>query len=77
VLVIDGDTARQRDVTVGARFPGKAEILSGLAANEQVITHGALKVRPGQPVRVIALDDGSQPLEVLLKSLETATSGES
>jgi len=73
ILVLDGDTARQRDVTVGARFPGKAEIVAGLAADEQVVTHGALKVRPGQPVRVVALDDGSRPLEELLKSLDAAT----
>jgi membrane fusion protein (multidrug efflux system) len=38
------------------------EILEGLAADDRVITHGNDKVRPGQPVKIQAIDDGTKRL---------------
>ncbi|MEA1052936.1 efflux RND transporter periplasmic adaptor subunit [Lamprobacter modestohalophilus] len=71
VLVVeegaDGEmTAERRPVEVGLRRPGEVEILAGLKLGERVITHGADKARPGQPVQVMAIDDGSRPLAELL-----------
>lgn len=60
--------AEQREVTTGARRPGRVEITAGLSAGEHVITHGTLKVRPGAPVTIRAVDDGSRPFEELIKS---------
>jgi membrane fusion protein (multidrug efflux system) len=64
----DGHEAERRQVTIGARRPGVVEILSGLIEGEQVITHGALRVRPGQAVAIRAVDDGLEPLDVLLSA---------
>ena len=67
VMRIDADAKAERvAVKVGARRPGQAEILEGLSAGDRVITHGADKVRPGQAVRVQALDDGTRPLAELV-----------
>ncbi len=71
VLVVDEDSegqtvAERRQVQVGLRRPGEVEILSGVAAGEWVITHGADKARPGEPVTVRAVDDGSRPLRELI-----------
>ncbi len=69
VLVVGtGDQAEERRVDIGARRPGVVEITSGLTAGERVITHGNDKVRPGQVVRVLALDEGTKPLRELLGS---------
>ena len=68
VLMVDDGTAVKREVTIGARTPGLVEILAGLEAGEQVITEGAIKLRPGQAVAVKALDDGSRPRSELLKT---------
>ena len=40
-VVAPGNIARERKVTVGKRTETSAEILSGLAAGEQVVTEGA------------------------------------
>lgn len=71
VLVVDenedGETvAQRREVRVGLRQPGKVEIVAGLSPGERVITHGADKARPGQPVAIKATDAGSQPLRDLI-----------
>ena len=42
----------QQQVTLGIRSRGWAEITEGLAAGEQVIIRGILKVRPGDEVKV-------------------------
>lgn len=71
VLVVgEGNLAEDRRVDIGARRPGVAEITAGLAEGERVITHGNDKVRPGQAVRVLALDDGNRPLRELLESAQ-------
>lgn len=52
VFVIDGETARRRDVQLGERRPGMAEIREGLAPGERVIASGVQKVEDGRPVQV-------------------------
>lgn len=69
VNAADNNTVVRREVTIGGRRPGAVEIRSGLQAGDQVITHGTLKVRPGEQVVVSAVDDGSRPLPELLKTL--------
>ncbi|HSO21204.1 MAG TPA: efflux RND transporter periplasmic adaptor subunit [Desulfosarcina sp.] len=70
VLIVDqtGEppVARRRKVVIGARRPGEVEILEGLAAGELVVSHGALRARDGQPVRIVSVDTGDQPLSSLL-----------
>lgn len=81
VLVVDehadGQTvAERREVKVGLRRPGEVEIVTGLSLGERVITHGADKARPGQPVQVRAVDDGSRPLSELIAQPVESTAGE-
>lgn len=52
-LVDDENIARQTVVTVGARQPGRVEILEGLVPGQQVITQGVGQVRPDTPVRIV------------------------
>ena len=74
VLVVQPDAsspvAEKRPVQIGARRPGEVEIVAGLTAGEYVIIHGTLKVRPGQPVSVIAMAEGGETLAELLKKKE-------
>ncbi len=55
--VVDG-AARLSEVVLGERRVGQAEIRSGLAAGDVVVTAGQMKLRDGTPVRVI--DTGAQ-----------------
>jgi membrane fusion protein (multidrug efflux system) len=70
VLVVKPETqpniAERREVQIGARRPGEVEIVAGLGADEYVITHGTLRVRPGQAVTVLAIAEGNEPLAELL-----------
>jgi membrane fusion protein (multidrug efflux system) len=69
VREVDGEhRAERRDVELGARIPGRVEVLSGLTVGEQIITHGTLKVRPGMTVRIKAVDDGTRPIEELIRA---------
>lgn len=69
VLVKDQQpmTVEQRQIEIGARRLGEVEVLSGLSLGEQVVTHGTLKVGPGKPVKVQAVDDDNAPLSELLQ----------
>ncbi len=67
-VVGEGDSAERRQVQIGARRPGDVEIVGGLAAGDPVITHGNDKVRPGQKIRIQAVDDGTKSLKELLES---------
>ena len=49
--IVDGKAVRTR-VTVGQRRDGKAEIASGLAAGDTVVSAGQLKLRDGVAVAV-------------------------
>ncbi|MEL7448743.1 MAG: efflux RND transporter periplasmic adaptor subunit [Pseudomonadota bacterium] len=67
VFVIGADnTAELREITIGARTPGKVEVLAGLSDGERVVTDGIDKVRNGRPVTVRAVSDGSRSLTELL-----------
>lgn len=71
VLVVgEGEVVEQRPVEIGLRRPGEVEIREGLAAGERVVTHGSLSARPGQPVRVRAVQEAGQPLAELLRGGE-------
>lgn len=59
--------ALRREVQLGARQPGRVEVLSGLAEGETIITHGAMKTRPGAPVSIRAVNDGAEPFAELIK----------
>jgi len=67
-----GHLARRQQVEIGTRRPGEVEILGGLQEGDLVITHGTIKVRPGQAVTVKAIDDGSLPIEGLLSRKQPA-----
>jgi membrane fusion protein (multidrug efflux system) len=70
VLVVDASVSPQkavrREVQIGVRRFGEVEIVQGLKAGELVITHGAMRVRPGQELTILSVDTGDQPLETLL-----------
>lgn len=52
-VVVDGKVARL-PVRIGQRQRGRAEVVEGLAGDEQVITAGWQKAAPGQEVRTVA-----------------------
>ncbi|KPJ90670.1 MAG: RND transporter [Gammaproteobacteria bacterium SG8_11] len=67
VMMVNSDNiAEKRQVKIGGRRPGEVEIVAGLAQGDRVITHGNDKVRPGQPVTIQAVDDGSKTLQQML-----------
>jgi membrane fusion protein (multidrug efflux system) len=61
------DTVEKREVEIGIRLPGYVEILTGLNAGEHVVTHGNSKVRPGDSLDVLAVDDGSVDIATILQ----------
>jgi membrane fusion protein (multidrug efflux system) len=67
ILVGEEDKAEQRQIRIGARRPGEVEVIEGLAAGEQVISHGNDKVRPGQRVKIQAIDDDTRSLHEMLE----------
>lgn len=79
VLVVSTDNepylAVERPVVLGMRMPGQVEVVSGLDAGETIITHGAMKVRPGSPVRIHAEDDGTRPIAELIAPEPAAEPG--
>ncbi len=54
VYVVEDGKAIEREVELGIRAPGLAEVRQGLRSGELVITEGTQKVRPGTPVRIAA-----------------------
>jgi membrane fusion protein (multidrug efflux system) len=53
VVQKDGKTvAAPTSVTLGARAAGWVEIVSGLAAGDQIVVEGVQRARPGQPIRI-------------------------
>jgi len=51
--IVDGKAARTK-VVVGQRRDGKVELVSGVGADDLIVTAGQLKLRDGVPVRVAA-----------------------
>lgn len=52
VYVVRENRARRVEVRLGQRLPGEVEILSGLAAGEQVVVRGIQRLRNDAPVRI-------------------------
>jgi membrane fusion protein (multidrug efflux system) len=75
-VVTAGNTVERRELRIGGRRPGLVEVVEGLAAGEQVVTHGHLLIHPGQPVTITAVDDGSRTLPDLLRALPGGGSSE-
>ena len=70
VFVVTADNSvEKRELRIGGRRPGLVEVVEGLAAGDQVVTHGHMKITPGQQVTISAIDDGSRALPELLRSL--------
>jgi membrane fusion protein (multidrug efflux system) len=71
VLVVDRSpgpqVAKRREVKIGARRPGDVEIVNGPKPGEFVTTHGTLRARPDQAMKIIAADTGDESLEQLLE----------
>jgi membrane fusion protein (multidrug efflux system) len=61
-----GLKAEKREVSIGARLEGKVEVLAGLEPGEVIVTHGTIKVRPGQPVEIITEEKGNEALGEML-----------
>jgi membrane fusion protein, multidrug efflux system len=57
VFVVEDGVARAREVRVGLRRNGLAEILDGLTTGEQVVRAGHLRLSGGEPVEAV----GGQP----------------
>jgi membrane fusion protein (multidrug efflux system) len=78
VLVVDpsnGNRVDRRQIEVGARRPGDAEVLAGLAAGELVITRGSERTQPGEVVEIQAVEVGGDSLETLLGGATPAAGG--
>lgn len=67
VLVVESGRASLREVTVGTRRPGEVEIRAGLESGEQVIVEGTSRVKNGDLVRILAVDDGTASLAERLR----------
>ena len=52
VYLLDEGRARSTAIELGVRRDGRAEVRQGLAAGQEVIATGLIKVRNGGPVRV-------------------------
>lgn len=76
VLIADPDNGghkvRRQAIRIGTRRPGRVEVIDGLQPGDLVITHGTQRARPGQPVTIKAVDDGSVPIEQLLSRTKPA-----
>jgi membrane fusion protein (multidrug efflux system) len=70
------DTVEKKQVKIGLRMPGYVEVLEGLNAGDQVVTHGNNKVQPGDALDVMAVDDGSVDISSIIKkqSIKDASS---
>ncbi|GAW95962.1 MULTISPECIES: efflux RND transporter periplasmic adaptor subunit [Colwellia] len=56
VFVEKDNKAVRKAIKIGRRHPGMVEVLSGLVAGEQVVVEGALKLRDGSALSIIAQD---------------------
>ena len=61
VYVVAGDKAEVKPVQVGDFYGEQWIVTSGLSGSEQVIVDGAIKVRPGSPVKVVPPTTAPKP----------------
>lgn len=59
-------TVKRRNITIGGRKRGYVEVLEGLEEGEQIISHGLVKVKPGQPIYIQGVQRKGERLETLL-----------
>ena len=71
--VVDGKAQRQK-VEIGQRRDSRVEIVSGLGANDMVVTAGHLKMRDGVAVKVSEPSSGS-PTQPVLNTNAPKTKG--
>ena len=70
VMVIENNaelTVHRQIVEIGARRKGETEIISGLQEGQQIVTHGALRLRNGAVVQVKAVEKQNESLSELLR----------
>ena len=60
-------TVEKRLVHIGARIPGKVEVLSGLVEKDLVVIHGTMKTKPKKPIMIQSILKGNQTLVELLE----------
>jgi len=58
-FIVNGQTARRREVQVGLREAGRVEIRSGLQPGEPVVIEGQMNVSDGTLVRLVEADNGA------------------
>jgi membrane fusion protein (multidrug efflux system) len=59
--------AERREVVLGARRKGEVEVLKGLELGDLVVTHGAIKVRDGALITILAEEKSNETLSELLQ----------
>lgn len=72
VYVVDeaaGGVVEARRVEIGGRRSGEVEVLEGLEAGEMVITHGTMRVRPGQKVEAMVVDGAATSVRDMLNAI--------
>lgn len=71
VFVVDPDAvepvATKRDVALGSRQDGFVEVTKGIKVGEYVVTDGTVRITPDSPVKIVAIEQGREPLNALLK----------
>lgn len=79
--LVPGDPARvtRREVRLGLRRPGEAEVIDGLNEGDRVVSHGTVKLTDGRAVRVLGEQAPGEGLEALLRrrALANAATGDS
>ncbi len=68
----DNATVEKVEVNTGLRLPGYVEVLDGLSDGDRVVTHGNDKLKPGDKLNIIGIDDGSADIATLLKKKKQA-----
>jgi membrane fusion protein (multidrug efflux system) len=68
-------TVVEKEVQLATRIPGKVEVLSGLDSDDEVIVHGLMQVRPGQPVRILGVQRDDEPLQSFLDGSNALVKG--
>jgi len=53
VFVLKSDTARRRNITIGRKFDGEIEVLSGVNEDDIVVITGQTKLADGMKVKII------------------------
>ena len=68
MLIQSGEqtTVQRQVIEIGERHRGEVEVLSGLTEGQQVVTHGILRIRPGQAVSIEAIETNNERLTDML-----------